>query len=135
MTPITVTTTINAPVEKVWAAWTEPEDIMQWCFASDEWHAPKAENDLRTGGKFVTTMAAKDGSVSFDFGGTYTAVTTNELIEYSLDDNRKVRIEFASNGGTTTVTETFDPEGQNPVEMQQAGWQIILDNFRKHAEK
>ncbi len=92
MTPISVKATINAPVEKVWKAWTTPEDIMQWCFASPDWHTPKAENDLLAGGKFVSTMAAKDGSMSFDFGGIYDTVVTNELIEYTLEDNRKVKM-------------------------------------------
>ncbi len=135
MTPISVKATINAPVEKVWKAWTTPEDIMQWCFASPDWHTPKAENDLLAGGKFVSTMAAKDGSMSFDFGGIYDTVVTNELIEYTLEDNRKVKIVFEGNGDTTTVTETFDPESENSIELQQAGWQAILDNFKHHAEK
>jgi len=135
MEQITITATINAPVEKVWKVWTSPEDIMGWCSASPDWHAPKAENDLREGGSFVTTMAAKDGSFSFDFGGIYDTVKTNELIKYTLGDGRKVEIIFAGNGDTTTVTETFDPESQNPIEMQRGGWQAILDNFKQYAEK
>ena len=92
--PITVQTTVNAPVSKVWESWTAPKHITKWCQASDDWHAPKAENDLRAGGKFSTTMAAKDGSVSFDFGGTYSTVKTNSLIEYAIEDGRKVKIVF-----------------------------------------
>lgn len=134
MTPITVKATINAPIEKVWERWTTPEHITKWAFASDDWHAPSATNDLRPGGAFSSRMEAKDGSMGFDFGGIYDTVKTNELIEYTLGDGRKVSIEFESNGDVTMVTETFDPERENPVEMQQAGWQMILDNFKKHAE-
>jgi len=131
---ITVETTVKAPIEKAWAAWGEPKHIMQWCHASDDWHAPYAENDLRTGGKFKTTMAAKDGSFSFDFGGVYDNVEKHKLIEYKIEDGRQVKITFSSNGNETKVVETFDPESENPVEMQRAGWQAILDNFKKHAE-
>lgn len=133
-TAITVKATINAPIEKVWAKWSSPEDIKQWCSASDDWHVPNAENDLQQGGKFSTRMEAKDGSFGFDFGGVYDQVKTNELISYTLGDGRKVKIVFSSNGDQTDVTETFDPENQNPPEMQQAGWQAILDNFKKYTE-
>ena len=132
--PITVQTIVNAPLNKVWESWGEPKHITKWCAASDDWHAPKAENDLRTGGKFSTTMAAKDGSFSFDFGGTYSNVKTNALIEYTIEDGRSVKIMFEDLGGKTRVTETFDPEGQNPIEMQRSGWQAILDNFKKYTE-
>lgn len=132
--PITVQTTVNAPVQKVWESWTAPKHITQWCQASDDWHAPKAENDIRTGGKFSTTMAAKDGSVSFEFGGVYSNVKPNSLIEYAMEDGRKVKIVFEAQGDKTQVTETFDPESTNPIEMQRAGWQAILDNFRKYTE-
>jgi uncharacterized protein YndB with AHSA1/START domain len=133
-TTITVQTTVNAPVEKVWEYWSTPEHITGWCHASDDWHAPSADNDLRTGGKFSTTMAAKDGSFSFDFGGVYDYVEENKRIGYTLGDGRKVQVEFAGDGNTTTVTETFEPEGQNSMEMQRGGWQAILDNFRKYTE-
>lgn len=131
---ITVETTVNAPIEKVWQYWSEPAHIKQWCQASDDWHAPAAENDLRTGGKFSTTMAAKDGSMSFDFGGEYTNVQNHKLIEYTMGDGRKVQITFAPQGNSTKVIETFEPESQNPREMQQGGWQAIMDNFKKHTE-
>ncbi|HEY5824555.1 MAG TPA: SRPBCC family protein [Cyclobacteriaceae bacterium] len=134
MKAITVEATVKAPIEKVWAAWGEPKHIMQWCHASDDWHAPYADNDLRTGGKFKTTMAAKDGSFSFDFGGVYDNVEKHKLIEYKIEDGRKVKIAFSSNGNETKVVETFDPESQNPVEMQRGGWQAILDNFKKYTE-
>ncbi|WP_207532080.1 SRPBCC family protein [Desertivirga arenae] len=133
-TSITVQAQVNAPVEQVWKSWNSPEDITQWCQASDDWHAPFAENDLRTGGKFRTTMAAKDGSFSFDFGGEYTNVEENKLIEYTMDDGRKVRIEFEDQGDSTQVVETFDPETTNSLEMQKAGWQAILDSFKKYTE-
>lgn len=107
---------------------------MQWAFASPDWHAPKAENDLRKGGKFSTTMAAKDGSFSFNFGGTYDNVQLHKLIEYTIEDGRKVKITFEKKGNDTVVTETFDAESENPVDMQRAGWQAILDNFKRYTE-
>src|ERR1043165_1172521 len=119
---ITVETAIKAPVEKVWKYWTEPNHIMNWCNASDDWHAPYAENDLRVGGKFKTTMAAKDGSSSFDFEGVYTNVQLNKAIDYTIGDGRKVSITFSSTGDQTKVMETFDPESQNSIEMQREGW-------------
>ena len=131
---ITVEVIINAPVEKVWKYFSEPEHIVKWNFASDDWHSPKAENDLRVGGKFTSSMAAKDGSFSFDFSGTYTEIKEHELITYNIEDGRTVQITFAQDGDNTKVTETFDPESQNAKEMQQAGWQAILNNFKKHVE-
>ena len=133
-TAITIEAKINAPITKVWQYWNEPEYIKQWAFAADTWHAPHAENDLRVGGKFTTTMAAKDGSVSFDFEGTYTEVIENELIAYEMGDGRKVKITFSEQDGVTHVVETFDPENENPLEMQRDGWQAILNNFKKLAE-
>jgi uncharacterized protein YndB with AHSA1/START domain len=134
-TTVTVEATINAPVEKVWEAWTKPQHITKWCNASDDWHAPYAENDVRKDGKFKTTMAAKDGSVSFDFEGHYTNVQPNKLIEYAIADGRRVRVAFSPQGTATKVTETFETENENPVEMQRGGWQAILDNFRKYVER
>lgn len=133
-TSVTVETLVNAPIDKVWASWGEPKHITKWCQASPDWHAPHAENDLQTGGKFTTTMAAKDGSVSFDFGGVYSNVQKNKLIEYSIADGRKVKITFSEEGNKTKVVETFDPESQNPIEMQRGGWQAILDSFKKYTE-
>lgn len=133
-TDVTVETIVNAPVEKVWKYWNEPNHITQWCFAIDTWHAPKAENDLRVGGKLITTMAARDGSMSFDFEGVYDKVENNKLIEYTIADGRKVKIVFTPNGNETKVTETFETETTNPVEMQRGGWQAILDNFKKYTE-
>lgn len=133
-TPITVETTVKAPADKVWKFWNEPEHIIKWCTATPEWHTPRSENDLRVGGKFSSRMEAKDGSMGFDFGGEYTAVKTNELIEYTMGDGRKVKIVFDTKGNETKITETFDAENQNPVEMQRGGWQAILDNFKNYTE-
>ncbi|HET6542411.1 MAG TPA: SRPBCC family protein [Chryseolinea sp.] len=133
-TAITVETLVNAPVEKVWKYWNEPEHIKGWAFASDDWHAPYSENDVRTDGKFKTTMAAKDGSFSFDFEGVYTNVQPNKMIEYTMGDGRKVKIVFSEKENETKVTETFDPESENSAEMQRGGWQAILDNFKKYTE-
>lgn len=134
MSPITIHTTITAPLEKVWEYWNAPEHITKWAFASDDWEARDAENDAQTGGKFKTTMAAKDGSASFDFEGIYTVVTEHELIEYDMSDGRHVKVVFEQTPEGITVTETFDPENENPEDMQRDGWQAILDNFKKYTE-
>jgi uncharacterized protein YndB with AHSA1/START domain len=131
---ITVETTVNKPIEEVWKYWTEPKHITGWSFASDEWHAPKAENDLRDGGRFLTRMEAKDGSFGFDFSGAYDEVKTNEYIAYTLDDGRKVTITFVSLENETRIVETFEAEATNPVEMQEAGWQAFMDNFKRYSE-
>ncbi len=131
---ITVQSKVNAPVEKVWDYWNAPEHIMKWNSASPDWHTPKSENDLRVGGKFSARMEAKDGSFGFDFGGVYDEVVANERIAYTMEDGRKTQITFINHGDATEVIETFDAEGENPIEMQQAGWQAILDNFTKYTE-
>ncbi|WNR44074.1 SRPBCC family protein [Paenibacillus roseipurpureus] len=131
---VTVEATVQAPVDRVWAYWTEPAHITKWNQASEDWHAPFAENDLQVGGKFITRMEAKDGSFGFDFGGVYDEVKHHEVIAYTIGDGRKVNITFHSEGNATKIVETFDAETMNPVEMQQAGWQAILDNFKKYAE-
>jgi uncharacterized protein YndB with AHSA1/START domain len=134
MTKITVEATIQAPVEKVWKYWTNPEHIVNWSFASDDWHSPAAENDLREGGKFSSTMAAKDGSMSFDFWGVYTKIDDHKVIDYTMGDGRTVAITFSGDGDTTKIVETFEAESENSVEMQQGGWQAILNNFKKYTE-
>lgn len=133
-TTITVKSTIHAPINKVWKCWTAPVHIVNWNHASDDWHTPHAENDLSVGGKFSYTMAAKDGSFSFDFWGNYTDIQEHENLTIKLGDDRNLQISFASDGDITHVTETFDAENQNPVELQQTGWQAILDNFKKYTE-
>lgn len=133
-TRITISTHINKPVAHVWKIWTEPEHIMQWNAASDDWHCPKATNDLRPAGKFSSTMAARDGSFSFDFAGVYDDVQLNKRIAYTMTDGRPVEILFANVNGRTLVTESFDAETEHPLEMQRAGWQAILDRFKAYAE-
>ena len=133
-TVITIAADINAPVEKVWKLWNTPEDVVKWNTPSEDWHTPVAENDLKPGGKFLYRMEAKDGSFGFDFAGVYDEVKNNEVLTYTLGDGRKVAIIFKAEGGVTHITETFEPENQNSLEMQQAGWQSILDNFKKYAE-
>jgi uncharacterized protein YndB with AHSA1/START domain len=133
-TVITVESIINAPVEKVWGYWTKPEHVTKWNNASDDWHSPHAENDLRAGGKFLYRMEAKDGSMGFDFAGVYNAVRPNEYIEYSIGDGRKVKINFSARGNATSVVESFEAENIHSLEMQKGGWQAILDNFKKYTE-
>lgn len=134
--PITISTMISAPITTVWECWTNPEHITKWNQASDDWHSPSATNDLRVGGKFTTRMEAKDGSAGFDFGGTYDEVIPKQIIAYTMDDGRKVRVEFTNQAEQQTqITETFDPEETNSLEMQRDGWQAILDNFKRYTEQ
>lgn len=134
MTKITVETSVNDALEKVWDCWTIPKHIVNWNFALDEWCCPKAENDLKENGRFSYTMSSKDGKMSFDFGGIYTRIKPMELIHYTLGDGRKVEISFRYDGKNTILTETFETEEVNPEEMQKNGWQAILDNFKKYTE-
>jgi uncharacterized protein YndB with AHSA1/START domain len=134
MSKITVETTVAAPVEQVWRAYTSPEDIKQWNAASDDWHTTKATVDLREGGAFSSRMEAKDGSMGFDFTGTYTKIVENELIEYAFGD-RTGLVEFEPNAkGGTVVRVTFDSEASHSLEQQRTGWQAILDNFARHVQ-
>ena len=133
-TRITISTQVNKPVDHVWKIWTDPEHIKQWNAASDDWHCPKADNDLRTGGSFSSTMAARDGSFSFDLAGVYDDVQLHKRIAYTMSDGRSCEILFEEKDGGTLVTESFDAEAQNPIEMQRDGWQAILDKFKKYAE-
>lgn len=131
---ITVENTINATVDKAWKFWTSPEHITKWNNASDDWHTPFATNDLRVGGKFLSRMAAKDGSSSFDFEGVYDEVKTTELIVYTIFDGRKVKVTFTGNGNQTKIMEIFEAENVNSIEVQRGGWQAILDRFKKYTE-
>ena len=135
-TPVTITvaTVVNAPLHIVWTRWTSPNDVTKWNQASDDWHTPHARNDLREGGRFSYRMEAKDGSMGFDFEGTYDTVVAQELIAYTIADGRRVEITFTEEGHRTAVTETFEAENIHPVELQRQGWQAILDNFKKYAE-
>lgn len=131
---ITIETVVRAPIESVWDAWTNPVHIKQWLHASEDWECPHAENDLRVGARFTSTMAAKDKSVSFDFTGIYTTINPNTYIAYTIDDGRTVEISFKETEEGVLITETFEMENENPEEMQRAGWQAILDNFRSYTE-
>ena len=131
---ISIEAVIKSPIEKVWKYWTEPQHITQWNKASPDWHCPKATNDLKEGGKFSYTMAAKDGSFSFDFGGVHVTVKTNELIENTLGDGRKVKVIFSESANETKLVETFEAENENSLELQRNGWQAILNNFKKYIE-
>lgn len=131
---VTINATVNAPVAKVWKNWTTPADIMQWNNASPDWHTPRAENDLRKGGSFLSRMEAKDGSFGFDFTGIYDEVITNKHIAYTMPDGRKVKIDFTDNGDSTGIESVFDAETENPVDMQRDGWQAILNNFKQYTE-
>jgi len=130
---ITIETTVKAPIEQVWAAYTTPEDIIQWNAASADWHTTKAAVDLRVGGTFSSRMEAKDGSMGFDFAGTYTKIAKHELIEYSFGD-RAARVEFADTPNGVRVRVTFDSEPTHSLEQQREGWQAILNNFARHVE-
>jgi uncharacterized protein YndB with AHSA1/START domain len=132
---ITVSVKIDATIERVWNCFTQPEHIVNWNFASDDWHSPYAENDLTVNGLFKYTMAAKDGSFSFDFEGNYTQIETHKTIAYTMGDGRKAILHFTENGNQTEIVELFEPENQNPEEMQQFGWQAILNNFKKYTEQ
>lgn len=132
---VTVAATVHATPAAVWDAWTNPAHITQWCFATDTWEAPAAHHDVRNGGRFVTTMAAKDRSIQFDFAGTYEMVMPPELLRFRLDDGRSVEVAFRPDGNTVQVIERFAAEATNPVEMQKAGWQAILNNFKQYVEQ
>jgi uncharacterized protein YndB with AHSA1/START domain len=129
---ITVKTVVPADIDKVWEYWNSPEHIKQWAFASDDWECPKAEADLRVGGKFLTTMAAKDKSSSLDVVGEFTAVEPNKRVAYTMADGRKVDVEFTQTPEGVEISETFDMENENTEEFQRSGWQSMLDNFKKH---
>jgi uncharacterized protein YndB with AHSA1/START domain len=132
---ITVNTLVSGSGDKIWDYWTDPVHICAWNAASPDWHCPHAENDLRAGGKFKYTMAAKDGSMSFDFNGVYTAIEPGHHIAYTMEDGRKAEINFTTQNGKIMVTETFDPEQMNSHNLQRTGWQAILDNFKAHVEQ
>ena len=131
---VTIEATVDAPVDKVWKYWTEPNHITRWNAASPDWHSPHAENDLKVGGRFNIRMEAKDGSFGFDFEGVYDIVISNKQIAYTMSDGRKVDTNFTPEGNTTKIVTVFDAESENPVDMQREGWQAILNNFKKYTE-
>jgi uncharacterized protein YndB with AHSA1/START domain len=132
---ITVESIIEAPIDMVWDFWTKPEHVMHWNFASNDWHCPRANSDFNIGGEFHYIMAAKDGSVEFDFCGTFTKIIDKTFIEIFLEDGRELNIQFKSEGNITKIIETFEPEEVNSIELQKQGWQAILNNFKKYTEK
>lgn len=133
-TLVTITATVNVSAAKAWLVWNAPEHIVNWNFASDDWHCPAAKSDLRAGGTFTATMAAKDGTMSFEFGGVYDVVIPEKQLGYTMGDGRKVMVVFESSGDRTIITESFEAESEHPVEFQKAGWQAILNNYVKYAE-
>lgn len=133
-TLITIETIVKGEMPQIWEWWTTPKHIMNWAFASSDWECTNATNDLTVRGKFSSTMAAKDKSTSFDFGGTYTGVEEGKYINYMLDDGRKVTVDFKQELLCVHIMQTFEAEGENSEEMQRTGWQAILDNFKRYAE-
>ncbi|MCB0761676.1 MAG: SRPBCC family protein [Flavobacteriales bacterium] len=131
---ITVKAAIHAPIETVWEKWTSADHIVNWNFASDDWCCPSATSPLEVGARYTSRMEARDGSVGFDFWGTYVVIEPPVRIHTQLGDGRHVEVEFMSDGKLTQVTETFDPEDQNPIDLQRGGWQAILNNFKKYVE-
>ncbi|KAB5487539.1 MULTISPECIES: SRPBCC family protein [Flagellimonas] len=131
---ITVKAMVKNEVERVWECWTHPEHITQWNFAADSWCCPRAENDLKVGGRYMARMEAKDGSFGFDFEAIYDEVVRHKKISYTMMDGRQATTTFENSGNGTLVTTVFDPEDQNPLEMQEGGWQAILNNFKTYVE-
>jgi uncharacterized protein YndB with AHSA1/START domain len=131
---IAIETTVEAPIQRVWAAWITPEDIQRWNFATDEWICPRADIELSVGGKFSYRMEARDGSIGFDFEGVFTRIENNRLIEFELGDQRRVSVEFSEAENGVRLVERFEVEDQHSAEQQREGWQSILDNFKKHVE-
>ncbi len=132
---LTVEATVNAPVDKVWEYWTDPKHVVNWNHASEDWHSPYAQNDLRAGGKFLFRMEARDGSQGFDFSGVYDEVQPHKAISFVMGDGRKIKTLFFSQGNKTKIVETFDAENVYSPEQQRSGWQAILDNFKSYAEQ
>lgn len=131
---IIIETEVEAPIEKIWEHWTVPVHIMKWNQASEDWHTTRVTNDVKPGGKFLSRMEAKDGSFGFDFEGTYTAVEPLKKIEYKIIDGRKVAVDFVRQDNGYKIIEAFEAEEENPIEMQQGGWQSILNSFKKNVE-
>ena len=132
---ITIEKAVKAPITRVWDAWNSPADIQQWNAPQDDWHTTRSSVDLREGGKFSARMEAKDGSVGFDFEGTYIRVVPKKAIEFRMSDGREVQVEFIERQGEVLVKETFDAETENTPELQRQGWQAILDSFQRHVER
>ncbi len=134
MKTITVETNVNGCVIKIWEFWTKPDHIVNWNFAIPEWHCPRVENDLEVGKSFSYRMESKDGSMGFDYAGTYNRIEPHALIEYVLEDGRTVSIDFKKLDDSVSIVETFEVEDTNTLEQQKQGWQAILENFKKYVE-
>jgi uncharacterized protein YndB with AHSA1/START domain len=132
---IMIETTLHEPIVKIWEYWTEPRHIVQWNNASSDWHTTTCQNDLTVGGRFLSRMEAKDGSFGFDFSGAYDDIKPNELISYTLDDERKVEIRFFQQANSIHIVEIFEAENENSFEQQRSGWQSILDNFKAYTQQ
>lgn len=133
-TQITVQAEISADVKKVWEYYTNPQHITKWNFASEDWHCPSASNDLQVGGKYTSRMEARDGSFGFDFTVIYSEVDSFKKLAYTMEDGRKANVQLVTTKSGTQITIVFDAENQHPVDMQQGGWQAILNNFKKYTE-
>lgn len=133
-TKITIHATISAGIQKVWNYYTQPEHITKWNFASPDWHCPSASNDMRIGGKYTARMEAKDGSFGFEFEATYSEITENQKFVYIMPDGREVSVSMNEDNHLTDITICFDAETENPVDLQRAGWQAILNNFKNYVE-
>ncbi len=132
---LTIDTIVKSSIENVWNAYTEPQHIVNWNFASSDWHCPKAENDMKIGGKYSARMEAKDGSFGFDFVAVYDEIIPFEKIVYTIEDGRKVITVFENLNDAIKITTVFEAENQNPIDMQKAGWQAILNNFKNYTER
>lgn len=131
---ITIETTVNCDIDKIWNYFTQAYHIQKWYNASEDWHTPAAENDLQAGGKFNYRMEAKDGSFGFNFTGFFTLIDINKTIAYTMDDGRKASIDFMPTENGITITETFEAEEMNGYDLQEMGWTAILNNFKNYAE-
>lgn len=134
-TNITIQATVKAEIAKVWKYYTNPEHIIHWNFASDDWCCPSASNDLKVGGKYIARMEAKDGSFGFDFEAIYDEIVAPQTLTYTMTDGRKVKASLHEANGSTEVTVIFEAENENPIDLQQQGWQMILNNFKAYVEK
>lgn len=134
MEKIIISAEISAPLSVVWDAWTMPQHIIHWNYAADDWHCPQAVSDFQEGGKFSYRMAARDESFAFDFWGTFMLIESNKKLEITLGDGRSWEVEFSEIENGVLLTEPFQPELENPIEIQELGWNMILQNFKKYAE-
>ncbi|HRE87288.1 MULTISPECIES: SRPBCC domain-containing protein [unclassified Candidatus Accumulibacter] len=131
---VTVEAFVRVDLDKVWAAWNNPADIVQWNAADETWHTKARAVDFREGGTFRSRMEAKNGTSGFDFEGTDTRIVATKLIQYQMSDGREVQACFVARSGGFLVTETFDAETENPPELQRHGWQAFLNSFSRHVE-